>query len=366
MQVFFLKESGCKNACWMKKRRGSAGAGGVKKFMRKLMAVYDEDPVYAQRLADYVNQKEKLPFGAMAFSSLERLKEYLAEHPAEILLVGEGSAGMVENLGVKQVMILREGEVVEEKEAGSSIYKYQSGSGIMREVMAAYCCTQPEPSLSLLAKRAVVMGVYSPIGRCGKSALALTMAQVLGRNFSVLYMNLEEYSGFSRLVDEGFQRDLSDVLYLYRQGTFNWLKLKTMIYQWGGIDYIGPARYGEDLDLVPPEEMGGLIGRIAGESGYERLVVDLGRCGRGSMALLDACDVIYMPVREDWASQAKLEEFEEYVSLADDSRVREKIQKLSLPQIRLAGRRENYGDQLLWGELGDFVRRLLGGGQSEK
>ena len=39
--------------------------------MRKIMAVYDEDPAYAQRLADYVNQKEKLPFAAMAFSSME-------------------------------------------------------------------------------------------------------------------------------------------------------------------------------------------------------------------------------------------------------------------------------------------------------
>ena len=105
--------------------------------MRKIMAVYDEDPAYAQRLADYVNQKEKLPFAAMAFSSMDRLREYLEEHPAEILLVGERSAEEAERLEAKNVMILSEGEVVEEKEAGSSIYKYQSGSGIMREVMAA-------------------------------------------------------------------------------------------------------------------------------------------------------------------------------------------------------------------------------------
>ena len=333
--------------------------------MRKIMAVYDEDPAYAQRLADYVNQKEKLPFAAMAFSSMDRLREYLEEHPAEILLVGERSAEEAERLEAKNVMILSEGEVVEEKEAGSSIYKYQSGSGIMREVMAAYCCSQPEPALSILAKRAVVMGVYSPVSRCGKSALALTLAQASGRNFSVLYMNLEEYSGFSRLVDGGYQKDLSDVLYLYRQGEFNWMRLKTMVYPWNGLDYIGPARYGEDLELVSAEEMAGLIGRIAGESGYERLVVDLGRCARGSMALLDACDVIYMPVREDPVSQAKIDEFEEYAALADDGRVREKIQKLHLPRFRRTGRRENYGDQLLWGEMGDFVRQLLGG-QPEK
>ena len=44
--------------------------------MIKVMVVYDEDPLYAGRLAEYVNQKETFPFQAMAFSDLEKLKEY--------------------------------------------------------------------------------------------------------------------------------------------------------------------------------------------------------------------------------------------------------------------------------------------------
>ena len=42
--------------------------------MVKVMAVYDEDPLYAGQLAEYVNQKETFPFQAMAFSDLEKLK----------------------------------------------------------------------------------------------------------------------------------------------------------------------------------------------------------------------------------------------------------------------------------------------------
>ena len=44
--------------------------------MIKVMVVYDEDPLYAGRLAEYVNQKETFPFQAMAFSDLEKLKAY--------------------------------------------------------------------------------------------------------------------------------------------------------------------------------------------------------------------------------------------------------------------------------------------------
>lgn len=40
----------------------------------RIMAVYDVDPFYADRFADFVNQKEKVPFTVMAFTTLERLK----------------------------------------------------------------------------------------------------------------------------------------------------------------------------------------------------------------------------------------------------------------------------------------------------
>ena len=74
--------------------------------MVKILAVYDADPAFGERLADYVNQKEKIPFTAMAFSSLDRLREYGEEHPIEILLVDECSRALVGDVKAKQVMVL--------------------------------------------------------------------------------------------------------------------------------------------------------------------------------------------------------------------------------------------------------------------
>ena len=53
----------------------------------RIMAVYDVDPFYADRFADFVNQKEKVPFTVMAFTTLERLKNYAMEHEIELLLI---------------------------------------------------------------------------------------------------------------------------------------------------------------------------------------------------------------------------------------------------------------------------------------
>lgn len=43
--------------------------------MKRIMAVYDEDPFYADRFAEFVNQKEAA-FHAVAFTSLARLRAF--------------------------------------------------------------------------------------------------------------------------------------------------------------------------------------------------------------------------------------------------------------------------------------------------
>lgn len=261
-------------------------------------------------------------------------------------------------------MILCDGEFVpkEESKEESTVYKYQSGDCILQEVMACYCTAPPQPGLALMAKRALVMGVYSPVGRCGKTSFALTLAHMLGKSQAVLLISLEEYSGFSKLVCGGYDQDLSDVFYLYQRGDFNWLRLKSMILSSGNVDYIPPVSYGEDLDQIPPEEIKGFLQKIAAESGYERIIVDMGHMGKGAVSLFEACDVVYMPVLDDLVSAAKLEDFEEYLKAADDRGIGEKIQKLRLPAVRMMASRGKYMEQLIWGEMGDFVRKLLEGG----
>ena len=168
--------------------------------MVKILAVYDADPAFGERLADYVNQKEKIPFTAMAFSSLDRLREYGKEHPIEILLVDECSRALVGDVKAEQVMVLCDGELVDGLDAFASIYKYQSGDCIMREVLASYCSRPVEPALALLGSRALVMGIYFPVNRCFTSSLALTIGQVVANREAVLYLNLEEYSGFTSMI----------------------------------------------------------------------------------------------------------------------------------------------------------------------
>ena len=80
-------------------------------------------------------------------------------------------------------------------------------------------------------------------------------------------------------------------------------------------------------------------------------------CG-GAEELLGICDVVYVPVKDDVVSTAKLEEWKEYLKWSGRSVLWEKLRFLQLPEPVLSMSRETYLEQLLWSDLGDFVREL--------
>lgn len=330
----------------------------------RVMAVYDVDPFYADRFADFVNQKEKVPFTVMAFTTLERLKNYAAEHEIELLLINSAvPKEEIERLGAVRVVTLADGETIPIEGQYPSVYKYQATDSIMREVMACYCAGPVAPALTVVGTEGDIIGIYSPVNRCLKTSFALTAGQLLSRESRVLYVNLEDCSGLSKLLRETHKTDLSDLLYFYGQGNYSWMRLSSVIYTWGDLDYIPPVRYPEDLCQVTAEEMADLLTRISRESAYDTVVVDLGQFGKKAAPVLEVCSTVYMPVKDDCMSVAKVEEFEEYLVRSGHEALRERIQKVKLPYHSSFGRKENYLEQLLWGELGDYTRQLLKGRQ---
>lgn len=329
--------------------------------MEKIMAVYDVDASYAERFADVVNQREKVPFTVVPFTSLEALKEYGQRNQIEILLInGALPPEQIEEIPAQAVVTLAEGEVVSADGGYPSVYKYQSTDSVIREVMAYYC-EKPQAMFVAVGKRARVIGVYSPVGRCLKTSLALTIGQELARDGKVLYISFETFAGFTGLINRDSEGDLSEVLYYFRQENFGVMRLRSMVSKWKDMDYIPPVKYPEDLEQLTGDEAGQLVERLAGECGYEYVIVDMGQAICNMVPVLGTCDVIYMPVKEDGVSSAKLEEFDRYLETCRHENLRQRLVRVKLPYHSSFGRKDTYMEQLLWGELGDYVRKLLKG-----
>ena len=244
------------------------------------------------------------------------------------------------------------------KEGEAVVYKYQASDSLLREVMSWYQPQEIPTLMTVTGRRSRMIGVYSPIGRCGKSSFAFTLGQVLAREEKVLYITLEEFSGLSALTGTVYTGGLSDLLYYYIQREYSPVRLGSVTYNWGGLDYIPPVTYAEDKTGIHQEVFAGLIQKIASDGAYEELILDVGMFCGGTEELLGICDVVYVPVKDDAVSTAKLEEWKDYLKRSGRSAIWEKLRFLHLPEPVHSLTRENYLEQLLWSDLGDFVREL--------
>ena len=179
---------------------------------KQIMAVYDEDPFYAERFAEALNQREKIPFTVIAFTSIEKLKAFSNENPIEVLLADQSFLEEIREVRSKQIVALSGGGQVSDSGDIPTIYKYQSADAIIREVMACYCTRPGEMQTAAVGHKSILIGVYSPVNRCMKTSFALTLGQVLAKDEQVLYISLEDCSGFRKIMGQSGSGDFSDVL----------------------------------------------------------------------------------------------------------------------------------------------------------
>ena len=193
---------------------------------RNIFAVCDLEVDYALNFMDYMNRKKNIPFEIQAFTSVENLIAYGKQTHIELLLIsGRAMCREVRDLDIGKIIILSEGVHPPELDQYPSVYKYQSSSDVLREVMACYGAEKKTVAdqIAVLKKTTEIIGIFSPLGRCLKTSFALTLGQILAKERAVLYLNMEEYSGFEELMGKGFAHNLSDLLYYVRQDNQNLL-----------------------------------------------------------------------------------------------------------------------------------------------
>lgn len=330
--------------------------------MKKMnFAICDVEENYACSLMEYMTEQKNVPFEILAFSSLESLKEFLKENTLDTLLI---SAQMmcqdIKNLEIRRIMILSEGELKEEISEYPAVYKYQPSEHLVAEVMNYYACQAIPKTWFLLKQNAQVIGVYSPVKRCGKTCFALTLGQILAETQRVLYINLEEYSGFSHLLEKEFSSDISDVMYFIRQNEGNILfKLNAVVQKLGKMDYIPPAFSAGDLGEVRPSEWLQLLEELLSAGGYETVILDLGDSVEDLFSLLSHCKAIYMPVLNDRISEAKLNQYVRQIREMNYEEVLDKTRQIELPFCEPDYGEECFWEHFAWSEMGKFVRALL-------
>lgn len=326
------------------------------------LAICDLDEAYTDSLLEHISEKQGLPFSTIAFTKKDALLKYMETHSIDLLLITD--TNMDQNIAlhdIGKILILSTGRILLEYAEYESIFKYQSAESILRELLNHYVeIHEKKGEISREGSTAEIIGVYSPIGRVGKTTFALTLGQILATDYKVLYINLEEFSAFDKILEHSYPGDLADLMYFFKQNPESLpIKLKAIVNSIHGMDYIPPLVYSGDLRNLDTGEWISMIQIIARTGGYQKIILDMSNMIKNVFEMLEICKYIYMPIRDDKLSLMKISAYEECLLRNENEKMIEKTIKIKLPKSGEQAWENNYLENQLWGVFGDFIRKIV-------
>ncbi|MCR4923490.1 MAG: hypothetical protein K5931_05720 [Lachnospiraceae bacterium] len=341
--------------------------------MYKKLVICDLNSKYAIKLNDYINKRRE-DIKVLLYTEVESfINSRMEERKADLNIMGEEFMLELEGLGhgdfpdkeklyiltadrealrapgfiyryscVKT--ILEEAGLKKEEEIGCDLkednrlgYDFKKdrrkGCDLVKEDKPEY--EESKENKSKRRQQARLISIYSPLSRVLKTSLSLAIARLLAerkRDSEILYINLEGYSGISRLYSFKGLKNLGDLIYDIKVNKEKALEeIGDYIIEEEGFSILNPASATE-LEEVEEGIWSELFKLIRERAYFNYIVVDAGNRIHGIRELLGESDKVYMPVRSDGLSRAKLREFRgDFKRLSGGEELLKRIKEVEFP-----------------------------------
>ena len=382
-------------------------------MVNSVIGVCDENTVYMKKLAGYFMQKSSIPLQIRSFSDWEQLIRYLQSNELDVLILGGVTflekwqrwddvqadkerylceEGMKEHVKwvIKLVDEVSGKELKEEKgNHNLKVSRYQPPAELLATVEKltegnsfngndrtnprmirenSFYEINTEKDIRIHERDTRVIGIYSPINRCGKTSLAVLFSEILARRGNSLMICMDHHNGI--LADE--ELNIAELIYylsreqqLGSRGEhfYDFSQYDRFVKKWEQISYIAASPLVENMMQIPPEPFCELIHLLQKTNKYQYIVLDLSEGIESLYKVLNQCDVIFMPVLNDCISKSKIQQFEQQINSVTERDVWEslkcRIYKIQLPETMEADGVENYYRELIWSDLGNFAGQIL-------
>lgn len=312
-----------------------------------------------------MKSKSTIPYEIMVFTEKSALLEYLSVNEAEVLLTNdEEIISRGKDWKVHKFLKLSEERVadsISESMEYHPVFKYQSTENIIKEMMC-YCAGGIVSSSFGIGSglKGKVLGIYSPVGKCFKTTFSLALANALGKNARVLYLNLEEYTGLSDSLLQKNNGSLSEIMYMYRRGTAGLgMRLQDIIGHVGKFDYIPPVECPEDVVDVLPEEWTTFCSYAMSSMDYDYLVIDIGNLVKKPWYFFELADTIFIPEVQDEMGKNKIREFHEDMNNMGRGILLENSVSVRIPHDTEMEKGIRSMEQIEWSTIGGFARKVV-------
>lgn len=285
--------------------------------MKIELVVAAPDEEYLRALISYVHQSEaSKKISLRCFSLKEKFINWLKHGRAETILIDHTwylEITKEHSLPTKQNFILLEDEAICSTTSAAieisqipTIFKYQSAAKIINELLIQ---SRSESHLPSRVREkpdgaSKVLAIYSIIGGCGKTTLAMNvMKQLIELNRQVLYVSLELFSTLDRWIELKGRGDFSKLVYYMHNRPE---EVNTLLDGWihrdehTGIHYIPPLEHITDIRDLSKDDVIFLVDAFRKLHQFDHIILDLdaGVSERAGGGLLSA-DMIWWLVLDD-------------------------------------------------------------------
>lgn len=297
------------------------GMSGIRQYK---VGIIDADERYVQRLMQYINRDIKNPILALGFLTMETLEAYLKEHELDLLLAA-GDMEVCSGENCREVLYFR----TERPEAGletGSIYKFSRADVILDKIVSRLKIEPRHAGTELYC----TYGVISPVGRSGKTRLAMALCafdEVRGG----LYLGMEEYGEIPD-TDQRERDVMSNLFYLVKNRSEELIPyLEREMRQLDGFYMLpSPASY-QDLRSITKADMIWMMDELVKWGRFTTIVCDIGGAALGDLSVLEVFDYLLMPVLEDEYSMKKTDAFIRLLERRELGKLAGRIRKVRLP-----------------------------------
>ncbi|MCR5746745.1 MAG: hypothetical protein K6G03_03470 [Lachnospiraceae bacterium] len=321
------------------------------------LAVFFSDTLYLENFLRYVSEKNA-GFCCSGFTSFDKLKKYTDSHHVALLLTDEKCLNNeTRNIGTDLTIVLTEDPLKRDDTDLCYIDILQPLDVILRNILKRISDLDISLRPALKTDKGSVYCFCSPAGRCLKTTLSVAAAELLSQDSPALYLNLEPVSGFSALFGESYDADISDLLFFLRDEVREKyaIRLGSMVRMMHEIHYIPPAVNPGDIGQITGEDIKRLL-EAATDTGYRNIVMDMGIWLPSFEEILEICDKIYVPIRRDLMSGAKLSQILSYLKYIGKNELSERMKPVYLPEFNTV---PDITTDLRGTEIGKFTAEIL-------
>lgn len=264
------------------------------------------------RLTEYINGAA-LPFLMLAFTNVSAVEEYLKEQPLTLLIMPRTQEKTKWDI---PVLFLSDTRTEDEK----LLFRYQSAARLSERISDCFFRTIPQKD----TKDAAVYMVYSPFGRCGKTALALELTRQLPGS---LYIGMEEFNSLPGN-GQGFQQLLYSIMQKHAGAIEELAECRQDMFS--AYALASPDCY-FDFRVLDREHLEWFCNLLKQSGEYTAVVFDVGSGVFESPELLLCCDRLLVPLPAGQQESKKKKSMEAGLTRLGFRQLLERMEYLELP-----------------------------------